>query len=179
EEVAADDVAALAEAHDAFVAEAVDDQALDGAAAGRNGQAGLQPGVEAVQLDGQEGVVAVGQRVGAGAELRVAVDEDRVGDKRQGAHQLDGVDRPGGAGDGELDGVEAGIAGGGVADRCVDVGRGERLAQRDEAVQGDGIVGAGDSNDGGHGSIFQPVEARVEVVGGATDGRSTHETPVR
>src|SRR5262249_44462760 len=107
DEVAADDIAAVAEDLNPLVHEAVDHQSLDGAAAGGDGQAGLEPGVDAGQLDGQERVVAVGEGVGLGAELGVAVDEHRLDDRRQGGTGLDGVDRPGGPGDVELDGVES------------------------------------------------------------------------
>src|SRR5262249_48009408 len=137
DEVAANDVAAVVDNEDAFITETVDDQALDGAVAGPNDQASVEHGVDTVQLDGQEGVVAVGQRVGAGAQLRIAVDEHRVGDRRQGAHQLDGVHRPRRPGDVELYGVKARVAGGGVAGNRVGVGGGERLAQGDEAVDRD------------------------------------------
>src|SRR5262249_16897193 len=134
DEVAADDVAATPDDVNPVSAEAVDDQALDGAVVGPKSQAGLEPDVAAVQLDGEKSVVAVGQRVGAGAELRVAVDEHRVADLRQGSHRLDGVHRPRRPGDVELDGVEARVAGGGVTGNGVGVGGGERLAQGDEAV---------------------------------------------
>src|SRR5262249_41132432 len=77
DEVAADDVAATPDDVNPVSAEAVDDQALDGAVVGPKSQARLEPDVAAVQLDGEKSVVAVGQRVGAGAELRVAVDEHR------------------------------------------------------------------------------------------------------
>ena len=73
--------------HDAVAGEAVDVQALDGAAAaaGAEGQAvHARAGAGAVQLDQDDGVVRVGQRVGAGPGLRVAVDGQRLDDRRQG-----------------------------------------------------------------------------------------------
>jgi hypothetical protein len=148
EEVAADRVAAGADDEDSLVGEAVDHQALDRRAASRDHEPGVEAGEVAVELDGEEGVGADRGGVRAGAELRVAVDEHRPRDRRQRALGLDGMRRAGGAGDVELDGVVAGarrrVAGGRVGVR-----RGDRLAQRHEAVHGDGVAGARDRDLGG------------------------------
>src|SRR5262249_47652491 len=67
--VPADDVAALATDHDSFVREVIDDQPLNGAVAAGDVQASLEPGLTAVQHNGEKRIVAVGEGVGAGAKL--------------------------------------------------------------------------------------------------------------
>src|SRR5262249_10836390 len=71
-------------------------------------------GQGAIQLGGQGRVVADRPGVGTGERLRVAVDVNEVGDRRQGSRRLDSFQLilPW---DVELDGVDAGGAGGGGA----------------------------------------------------------------
>src|SRR5205085_1275749 len=91
DEVAGDGVA-VGLHQDAVAAEAVDHQALDDRAvaaaaqrqAGDADLGGARARAAAVQLDEQDGVVAVGQRVGRRAGLAVAVDGDGVDDGRLG-----------------------------------------------------------------------------------------------
>src|SRR5262249_937788 len=76
------------------------------------------------------------------------------------------------------------VAGGGVAGGGVGVGGGQRLAQSDEAVQCDGIVRAGDGDNGRNEPTFEGFQLQ-QTTGTSAEGRrreragkpTKHETP--
>ena len=102
------------------------------------------------QLDQQHRVVADGQRVGAGPRLGVAVDDHRVGDRRQGRGRADRLHAR--AGDGEVDRVGAGIG----------VGVEDRLAQR----AGPAVVGVRDDERADHGDLTEAARSGTGAAGG-------------
>src|SRR5262249_7588996 len=112
---------------DATEVEAVDAQALDGAAADEDQKTiDKGAGARAVELDQDFGVVAVGQRVHGGARLAVAVDRHGHDESRQGtvagAADIDGLYRAVGR-DIEVNGVVDAIRPGSVGrDVSVEVG---------------------------------------------------------
>ena len=84
DKVACDEIPAVRLHHDAD-AKAVNDQSADRAVAGVDGQPGYATRASAVQLDLQRRVVAQSGaiRIGSRPRLRVAVYDDRVGDRGQ------------------------------------------------------------------------------------------------
>ena len=72
--------------------EPVDREPLDGGMTAAQVEAvGGRPGIPAVELDHELGVVADGERILAGAGLGVAVDRHRDADRRQGRDRRDGL----------------------------------------------------------------------------------------
>jgi hypothetical protein len=108
------------------VAEAVDDQAADGRVAALDQEPAGEPRLATVQLDAEHGVCADGGGVRLGASLRVAIDDDGIGDRGQARLRLDGFHT-----------AARDVEGNGVFAR-VRVGRHDRLPQR--AIAGAELV---------------------------------------
>ena len=91
DEVASHDVSARVLKTNSNPAETIDGQALYGAAACSDMQTILISGADiaSIQFDLQNRVIAIGQRIEARPWLRVAVDRDGTGNRRQRRERLD------------------------------------------------------------------------------------------